>query len=90
MSHVHYSLCHPAAVRARHAKRRIGRALHFHRRMMAGGIDRLAARLSRKMQAFDLHGKTTEEEPAGRHLVDERVQPFGEQQRIIGRFALDR
>src|SRR3990172_3211410 len=89
MSHVYHGLRPPAAVVARDAKRRVGGALHFHRRMVPRDVHLLAPGRAGEPAAPDAHPEARKEHLAGGHLVDERVQPLGKKQLVVRRLALD-
>lgn len=90
-SNVHHALRDPRAiVAAPHLERRVGRALDLDRRPVARDVDRLAPRGGLEPMIRDPALAAPEQDTARRHLVDERVQPVGEEQLVVGRRAADR
>ena len=56
-------------------------------RLVARAVHRLAPGLRFQARALQRHGEARKEHPSRGHLVDQGVQPFGEQQLVVRRLA---
>src|SRR5690606_6478035 len=86
--HIDDTLGKPRAVRfLRHLEAGVRRPFDLDGRIVLRRVHRLSPRPALERAAVDAHAELTEQHAAGRHLVDERVQPIDEQKLMIGRFA---
>lgn len=72
-----------------HFQFRIGCPLDLRRGLVAGDIDGFPASDGVEAGAIEPDAETAEQHAAGRHLVDQRVEPVDEQQFKVGCFTLD-
>src|SRR5262245_9653868 len=88
--HIDHALRQPrAGLVARDFQLRVSGAFNLHGRTVPADVNRLSPRLAAQTRTVKPNLEAREKHPARRHLIDQRVQPFGEQQLVVGRLALD-
>src|SRR5882672_6454383 len=84
------ALRHPRArFVARDFQLRVSGAFDLHGRIVPADVYRLSPCLAAKTRIVKPHLEARKEHPARRHLINQCVQPFGEQQFIVWRLAFD-
>src|SRR5262249_58569780 len=88
--HINHELRQPrAGFVARDFQLCVSGAFDLDGRTVPADVSRLSPRFTAETRAVNPNFEARKEHPARGHLIDQRVQPFGEQQLIVGRFAFD-
>src|SRR5512145_24067 len=88
--HIDYALRQPGSgFIARDSQLCVSSAFDLDGRTVLADVNRLSPRLAAETRVAKPNLEAREEHPARRHLIDQRVQPFGEQRLIVGRLAFD-
>src|SRR5262249_7436561 len=88
--HIDHELRQPrAGFVARDFQLCVSGAFDLDGRTVPADVNRLSPRFTAETSAVNPNLEARKEHPARGHLIDQRVQPFGEQQLVVRRFAFD-